>query len=61
MTPQRRRELECGPDPQTLTQDERKQGWHFCFDFEGMLVNRFDTEGEATCCTCYDDAKDKIP
>lgn len=36
-----------------LLSEEVKEGWHFCYDWDGMLVNRYDTEGEGAACTCF--------
>ena len=33
-----------------LTEDERKAGWHFCLDWDGMLIHKTDIEMQ--CCTC---------
>ena len=51
MTPERARELNSR-DSGRLTVDEMRQGWHFCWDWDGLLVNVNDTEGEGACCTC---------
>ena len=50
MTPERRRELECGPDPQKLTDEEIRQGYHFCPDWDFMVVGPEDSEISG--CTC---------
>lgn len=55
MTPKRAHELETNMDAQ-LTPEELAEGWHFCPDWDGMLVNRFDDEGEGSACLC-----DKLP
>lgn len=36
-----------------LTYVEFTAGWHFCWDWDGLLVNAYDTEGEGSACTCY--------
>ena len=51
MTPDRMRQLNS-PESDSLTADEMRQGWHFCPDWDFMLVNVNDTEGEGACCTC---------
>ncbi len=40
-----------------LTPEEIAEGWHFCYDWDGLLVNRNDKEGEGSCCTCFDAEK----
>ena len=37
MTDKRYIELDSGPDPQ-LTPEELKEGWHFCPDWDYMLL-----------------------
>jgi len=49
MTPQRAYELEVNPKAR-LTQIELDQGWHFCADWDFMLVGPDTPEWE--CCTC---------
>jgi hypothetical protein len=56
MTPQRARELELDMDAK-LTPAELADGWHFCPDWDGMLVNKNDTEGEGRACLCPKDQK----
>lgn len=34
-----------------LTPDERAEGWHLCWDWDGMLVHPDTPEGQ--CCTCF--------
>ena len=36
-----------------LTDAEVNAGWHFCYDFDGLLVNHLDGGPEAACCTCF--------
>jgi len=48
MTPERRHELEEGDS--SLTPDEQLQGYHFCPDWDFMLVGPEDPEQEG--CTC---------
>ena len=35
-----------------LNEAEIKDGWHFCPDWDGLLVNTNDTEGEGVACLC---------
>ena len=37
MTPERYHELETDPKAK-LTKEECKEGWHYCSDWDGMLV-----------------------
>jgi hypothetical protein len=37
MTPERYKELQHGPDPQRLTQEEMVEGWHWCPEMDGLL------------------------
>ena len=39
-----------GPTPPRLTMAERRQGWHYCFDWDGMLVGP--GMHEINGCTC---------
>lgn len=32
-----------------LTQDEIKEGWHFCSEFDGLLRNNNEEEFKCTC------------
>lgn len=48
ITPQRQRLLEAGHD--RLTDIEVADGWHFCPDWDFMLIHPLDKEAE--CCTC---------
>lgn len=50
MTKQRYRELELNGNL-SLTQEEVKDGWHFCNDFDGMLMNKKWPAYEL--CTCF--------
>lgn len=36
----------------TLTEDEVKEGWHFCLNWDGMLLHPEDREMQ--CCHCKD-------
>ena len=53
MTAERYRELNMQPQQSPLTQDEFAQGWHYCWDWDGLFVNAYDDEGEGASCTCY--------
>lgn len=33
-----------------LTMEEINDGWHFCMDWDGLLIHEDDPEAE--CCTC---------
>ena len=50
MTPSRSLELERTGG--TLTQEEMADGWHYCPEWDYMLVNMNDKEGDGSCCTC---------
>lgn len=45
----RHRALEMGQGE--LTDTEKADGWHFCNDWDGMLIHPSDKEAE--CCTCH--------
>jgi hypothetical protein len=49
MTPERYNELEMNIEVK-LTSEERAEGWHFCDEFDSMLVGPGMQELE--CCTC---------
>lgn len=34
-----------------LTKEEVAEGWHFCFDWDGLLIHKDDPEAGA--CTCF--------
>lgn len=51
MSPERMRQLNSQKSGK-LTPKEMREGWHFCYDWDGLLVNINDTEGEGACCTC---------
>lgn len=36
-----------------ITEEENKMGWHFCMEFDGLLVGP--TMGEWTSCQCITD------
>ena len=42
-------ELEGGAKPK-LTEEEKQGGWHFCSDWDSMLIHS--TWDEYSCCTC---------
>lgn len=35
-----------------LTPEEREKGWHFCYEFDGLLVGPAE-DPEWDCCTCF--------
>lgn len=49
MSPERYRELDTAVTP-TLTPEERAEGWHFCPDWDYLLVGPGTAEEE--CCLC---------
>lgn len=51
MTHERWLELEKNQEL-TLTEEEIKNGWHFCPEWDGLLVNSNDDEGEGAACIC---------
>ena len=51
MNNQRYRHLMTSNDP--LTEEEIEAGWIFCCEWDGLLINRNDEEGEIQSCTCY--------
>lgn len=40
-----------------LTEDEMAEGWFFCCEFDGLLINKESLE--ATVCTCHKDDRDE--
>lgn len=38
-----------------LTKEEIADGWHFCYDFDGLLIHK--KSPEFNYCTCYNDDK----
>ncbi len=50
MTAQRHRELES-TQTDDLTPEEAKAGWHFCPDWDYMLIHKFDPEMVGCCCS----------
>lgn len=49
MTPERYRELNSAASG-TLTAEEMRAGWHFCPDWDFLLINPSEPEGESCCC-----------
>jgi len=39
-------------EQEKLTQKEIDDGWRFCCEWDGLLVNKNDKEGEGQFCTC---------
>lgn len=39
-------------DAKILTLEEKSKGWHFCNDWDGLLINAGD-EKEGGCCYCF--------
>lgn len=37
-----------------LTEEEMNNGWHFCWEYDGLLVNAHDPEMRETGCHCLD-------
>ena len=50
MTDERWREVMRNQDAK-LTPEELKAGWHFCNEWDGLLVGPGMEEGQ--CCTCF--------
>ncbi len=48
MTDERYKELDES-DLCHLTQEEVKQGWHYCFEFDGLLRNSNEENFKCTC------------
>lgn len=40
-----------GPTEPNLTQEEIDLGWHFCHEYDGLLVGP--GMGELDCCSCH--------
>lgn len=60
MTPERYKELSVDLSTR-LTQEEMDAGWRFCIcEWDGMLVNINDTEGEGSLCTCFRDKDEGV-
>lgn len=51
MTEDRYRELEADMTLK-LTREELDEGWHFCYEWDQMLICK--DWPEAECCLCYD-------
>lgn len=49
MTDERFKQL-MADDNLKLTPEEITEGWHFCFEQDGLLVNSTDREGEGQFC-----------
>lgn len=47
-------------DSSRLTADEMRDGWHFCPEWDSMLLNLNDTEGEMESCPCTPWTEDEI-
>lgn len=50
----RMRELELNDGE--LTKEEIEEGWHFCIEWDGLLIKRGDPEAE--CCNCFEKEKE---
>jgi len=48
MTAKRYNELN-GPEEHKLTQDEIKEGWHFCYEFDGLCRNSNEEDFKCKC------------
>ena len=59
MTPERSKQLQS-TESGRLTSGEMKEGWHFCPEWDFMLVNMNDKEGEGSACTCDPWTKDQL-
>lgn len=57
MTEERYREL-MSVHELLLTPEEVSEGWFFCCEWDGMLIQRGDPEAE--CCTCAPHVIDKF-
>jgi len=44
-----------GSEDEQLTAEEKDQGYHFCWDFDGLLVGP--DCGEWSCCNCHPKSK----
>jgi len=51
MTDERYNELMDNPEG-VLTEEELKLGWHWCYDWDGLLVGPGSPEKQ--CCTCHE-------
>ena len=36
-----------------ITDKEIQEGWHYCYEWDGMLINK--SWPEAECCKCFED------
>ena len=52
MTDERYRDLMNFDSMARLTHEEQDQGWHFCYEFDGLLVGP--QMDELLCCRCLD-------
>jgi hypothetical protein len=50
MTKERWIQLNKNPELQ-LTEEEIEEGWHFCYNWDGLLVGP--EMEEMDCCTCF--------
>ena len=55
MTPERYRQLNSA-ESDKLTADEMRAGWHFCCEWDFLLTNLHDTEGETCSCRPWTEA-----
>jgi hypothetical protein len=51
MTSKRHKELMANQDL-CLTPEEIAEGWHFCWDWDGLLIHKDDREAEI--CSCQE-------
>jgi hypothetical protein len=58
VTPERFKELEQDCSLK-LTNEEINEGWHFCFDWDGMLIHKSYPEFEV--CTCFSSPQPTVP
>jgi hypothetical protein len=54
MTQRRHNELMLSMDVK-LTEDEMKYGWHFCYEFDGLVTNAHDPEMRNCGCRCMEE------
>lgn len=50
MTKERYQALMAPDSELSLTDEEVKEGYHFCWDWDGLLIHKDDPEAE--CCSC---------
>ena len=48
----RARQIELETTGCSLTREELREGWHFCPEWDFMIVNINDKRGEGAACTC---------